>query len=61
MCFTVGDLVELIVKYNFLGFPLKPSEVREIAWQYANDKKLKGFSKTSETAGRDWLYNLLKR
>ena len=51
----------MIDEYSYLGFPLEPSEVKKIAFDYAEENGIVGFSEELGTAGRAWFSYLLKR
>ena len=55
------DLTEMIEEYCNLGFPFTSREVRDIAFEYAMDNALKGFSEDLCTAGPHWFQYFLKR
>lgn len=57
----VGELVEMIKEYSLLGFPMDGQEVRSVAYDYAADNNLSGFSPDKEKAGRDWLNYFMGR
>ena len=45
----------MIEEYSNLGFPFTSKEVRDIAFEYAIDHDLKGFTKEGSTAGYHWF------
>ena len=51
----------MIDEYSYLGFPLEPCEVKKIAFDYAEENGIVGFSEELGTAGRAWFSYLLKR
>ena len=51
----------MIDEFSYLGFPLEPSEVKQIAFDYADENNIVGFSEHLGTAGRSWFNYLLKR
>ena len=57
----LDDLVGLISEYSLLGFPSTPSEIREIAYEFADENQLEGFSENKEIAGPKWFSLFLKR
>ena len=57
----LDDLVELISEYSLLGFPFTPSEIRQIAFEFADENKIQGFSEDKEMAGTKWFSLFLKR
>ena len=56
-----AELVEMIDEYAYLGFPLEPSEVCKIAFDFTEENNIVGFSKDLGTAGQSWFSYLLKR
>ena len=50
----------MISEYSLLGFPLTPKEIREIAFEYADDNNLSGFSEDKEIDGYKWFYGFMK-
>ena len=55
------ELTTLLVDLARRGFPLSGKLVRDVAYQYAQENKLAGFSQTKGTAGYDWLNSFMKR
>ena len=51
----------MIDEYAYLGFPLEPSEVKQIAFNFAEENNIDGFSTELGTAGCAWFTYLLKR
>ena len=51
----------MIDEYSYLGFPLEPAEVKQIAFDFAEENNIVGFSEQLGTAGRSWFSFLLKR
>ena len=51
----------MIDEYAYLGFPLEPSEVKHVAFNFAEENGIEGFSQDLGTAGRSWFSYLLKR
>ena len=51
----------MIDEYAYLGFPLEPVEVRQIAFDFTNENDITGFSHDLGTAGWCWFSYLLKR
>ena len=51
----------MIDEYSYLGFPLEPAEVKQIAFDFAEENNIVGFSEQLGTAGRSWFSYLLKR
>ena len=47
-------------EYSLLGFPLTPKEIREIAFEYADENNLSGFSEDKEIGGYKWFYGFMK-
>jgi len=58
---AVDELATLLVDLARRGFPLSGKLVRDVAYQYAQENKLAGFSQTKGTAGYDWLNSFMKR
>ena len=56
-----AELVEMIDEYAYLGLPLEPVEVCQIAFDFANENNVIGFSHDLGTAGWCWFSYLLKR
>ena len=52
------ELVELILTFSHAGFPLLKKKVCSLAYQYAKENKIKGFSKKKKV-GRDFLKGFL--
>ena len=50
----------MISEYSLLGFPLTLKEIREIAFEYAKENNLKGFSEDKEEGGYKWFYTFMK-
>ena len=50
----------MISEYSLLGFPLTPKEIREIAFEYADENNLSGFSEDKEIGGYKWFYDFMK-
>ena len=50
----------MIDKFSYLGFPLEPAEVKQIAFDYAEESNILGFSQDLGTAGRSWFNYLMK-
>ena len=48
-------MVEMIEEYSNLGFPFTSKEVRDIAFEYASDHDLMGFTEDGCTAGYHWF------
>ena len=59
--FVIGELVEMLDEYSYLGFPLDPAEVKKTAFDFAKENDIEGFSLDLGTAGRAWFAYLLKR
>ena len=51
----------MISEYSLLGFPLTPKEIREIAFEYADENNLSGFSEDKEIDGYKWFCGFMKR
>ena len=56
-----AELMEMIDEYMYLGFPLEPSEVCKIAFDFAEENNIVRFSEDLGTAGQSWFSYLLKR
>ena len=50
----------MISEYSLLGFPLTPKEIREIAFEYADENNLSEFSEDKEIGGYKWFYGFMK-
>ena len=50
----------MISEYSLLGFPLTLKEIREIAFEYADENNLSGFSEGKEIGGYKWFYGFMK-
>ena len=44
-----------------LGFPLTRKKVQNLAWQYAHENSIRGFSNLTQSAGWKWLKGFLRR
>uniref|UniRef100_A0A8C6WKL8 Uncharacterized protein n=1 Tax=Neogobius melanostomus TaxID=47308 RepID=A0A8C6WKL8_9GOBI len=55
------DLADMLVSLSQQGVRLKPTQVRTMAFQYARDKGIPGFSQTKEIAGFYWFKGFMKR
>ena len=51
----------MIEEYSNLGFPFTSKEVRDIAFEYASDHDLKGFTEDGCTAGYHWFKYFMER
>ena len=51
----------MIDEYSYLSFPLEPAEVKQIAFDFAEENNIIGFSEELGTAGHSWFSFLLKR
>ena len=51
----------MIEEYALLGFPMTPKEIRSIAYDFAIDNDILGFSDKKEIAGHRWFSFFLKR
>ena len=56
-----AELVEMIDEYAYLGFPLEPVEVYQIAFDFTKENDIVGFGEDLGTAGQSWFSYLLKR
>ena len=50
----------MISEYSLLGFPLTPKEIREIAFECADENNLSGFSEDKEIGRYKWFYGFMK-
>ena len=50
----------MISEYSLLGFPLTPKNITEIAFEYADENNLSGFSEDKEIGGYKWFYTFMK-
>ena len=50
----------MISEYSLLSFPLTLKEIREIAFEYADENNLSGFSQDKEISGYKWFYAFMK-
>ena len=50
----------MIEEYALLGYPLTPKEIRSIAYDFAADNDIIGFSDRKEIAGQKWFSLFLK-
>ncbi|KAJ0001061.1 hypothetical protein NQD34_006081, partial [Periophthalmus magnuspinnatus] len=55
------DLANTLISLLEQGVPLRPSNVRAVAFQYAKINGIQGFSETKERAGFYWFKGFLKR
>jgi len=55
------ELVSVIKLLSHRGFPLGMKEVRSIAFSYAKQNGIFGFSQRKAVAGYEWLYAFLRR
>ena len=60
MTLVIEQLVEMIDEFSYLGFPLEPAEVKQIAFDYAKENNILGFSQDLGTTGHSWFNYLLK-
>ena len=56
-----AELVSVIKELAQRGFPLGMKEVRAIAYSYAQQNCIHGFSDKKQKAGYEWFYGFLKR
>ena len=59
--YLLEDLVDVISEYSLLGFPFTPMEIRKIAYEFAEENDIDGFSENKELAGSKWFSLFLKR
>ena len=50
----------MIQEYFLLGFPLTPTEIREIAFEYVAENGFEGFSEDKESTRYKWFYMFMK-
>ena len=50
----------MISEYSLLGFPLTLKEIREVAFEYADENNLSEFSEGKETGGYKRFYAFIK-
>jgi len=55
------DLVKVITEMAEVGFPLTRSDIRKLAFEYAQKQGLKCFSEIKKSAGYYWFENLMRR
>ena len=55
------ELVDLLIKLSRRGFPLSPRTVRQLAFDYAAENGIRGFSEQKKTAGWYWVQGFLQR
>ena len=55
------ELVQLLEDFAAAGFPLTGGEVKQVAFQYAQENGITGFSNKYEHAGPAWLRGFLNR
>ena len=58
--YFLDELVDMIEEYALLGFPLTPKEIRSIAYDFAVDNDIIGFSDRKEIAGHKMVQSVLK-
>jgi len=58
---TEDKLVSAIKELSQRGFPLGMKEVRHLAFSYASQNGISGFSEKKKAAGYEWFYSFLKR
>ena len=54
-------MAKRIAKLAKNGFPLTGKKVRQTAYKYARENRIKGFSVKYEAAGYKWLHNFIQR
>ena len=62
--FTSNEEVELanhISSFAQAGFPFTPVEIRSLAFEYADDRGIEGFSVIHTNAGRKWFKGFMRR
>ena len=55
----LDELVEMIKEYSVLGFPFTSQEIRTIAYEFAEEHGIPGFSDQKEIAGPKWFSSSL--
>ena len=55
------DLIELLENFTAVGFPLTGGELKQVAYQYAQEHGIRGFSDKYQCAGAAWLRGFLER
>ena len=53
----LDELVEMIKEYSILGFPFTSQEIRTIAYKFAEEHSIPGFSDQKEIAGQQGLHS----
>ena len=56
-----NELARHIAKYAQAGFPFRPIETRDLAYEYAKANNIPGFSQVKSTASKKWFYGFIKR
>ena len=56
-----SNLVELILMFSRAGFPLTTNKIHSLAYQFAQNNNIKGFSKHAYSAGKNWMHHFLHR
>jgi len=56
-----AELVVIIKLMAQRGFPLGMREIRSVAYQYASQNRISGFSEKKKLAGYDWFVGFAKR
>ena len=56
----MNSVDSMIQEYSLLGFPFTPKETRKIAFEYAAENGLEGFSEDKESAGYKWFCMFIK-
>ena len=56
-----GELFNVITKMAEVGFPLTRSDIRKLAFEYAQKNNLKCFSDSKKSAGYYWFDNFMTR
>lgn len=55
------ELKEMIIVLGKRGFPLRMGDIKQLAYQFATKKGIRGFSTVQEKAGYKWLWDFLRR
>ena len=55
-----NELAGHVGKFAQAGFPFTPSEIRDLAYEYADLNGVEGFNKMKKRAGHQWLQGFLK-
>ena len=56
-----SELEQIILRFARAGFPLNSRRLRKLAYQYAEENDIKGFSPQTRMAGEKWLKHFMQR